>query len=52
MAIMQNNFWVPNKGKEMGNKEESQKIRKREKNPKAATVVLGEGSVLVIKIMY
>lgn len=44
---------MPNKGKEMGNKEDSKnRFLKREKNPKTATVVLGEGSVLVIKIMY
>lgn len=44
---------MPSKGKEMGNKEDSKnRFLKREKNPKTATVVLGEGSVLVIKIMY
>jgi len=53
MAIVQNNYWEPNEGKDMGNEEETQKNNRKRERKKismmAANMGLGEGGVLAIK---
>lgn len=58
MAIVQNNYWEANEGKDMGNEEKTQKKKQKKGEKKkhiskmAAKMGLGEGSVLAIKIVY